>query len=138
MMMICDDAAAAPQRLDTQTALTFNFPDPEALQYGLYATSRSSLMKVWRVPVLAGDDGRRRNVLQRWLRWTHEGRIEQAQRESEWRCPVCMFRKRTHAAMPCGDLCYCRACANQLQRRGHTTCIVCRRKVESYRRSYMP
>lgn len=57
--------------------------------------------------------------------------------ESSEECIVCLDRKRSHVAVPCGHLCLCAQCASELEKRS-MKCPYCMKQVTLFARVYTP
>jgi len=56
-------------------------------------------------------------------------------------CLICRENEKTHASIPCGHMCLCALCAEDLSRKGikgqrNTRCPVCRLEVDNFSRIY--
>lgn len=61
--------------------------------------------------------------------------------EEEKACSICMENEKTHACIPCGHMCLCALCAEDLSKRAEQTqtnakCPVCRFQVDNFSRIY--
>lgn len=56
------------------------------------------------------------------------------------RCVACNIAEQTHAALPCGHLCMCESCVDNMrttERDSILSCLVCRRQAKFFVRVYM-
>jgi len=61
--------------------------------------------------------------------------------EDEKRCSVCKENEKTHACIPCGHMCLCALCAEDLSKRAlqkqtNAKCPLCRLDVDKFIRIY--
>ena len=56
--------------------------------------------------------------------------------DSDKLCSVCMSKPINTVCVPCGHRCVCNECANDLRARNKISCIICRKKVDTFVKTF--